>query len=70
MHQLCGQMQHLSLQVQSDCEVVSDVGIVKSITLKNFMCHANLGPFDFGSNVNFVVGKNGSELLLIHPIII
>uniref|UniRef100_H3D3W7 Structural maintenance of chromosomes protein 6 n=1 Tax=Tetraodon nigroviridis TaxID=99883 RepID=H3D3W7_TETNG len=47
-------------QVQSDREVLSDVGIVKSITLKNFMCHANLGPFAFGSNVNFVVGKNGS----------
>lgn len=45
----------------SGCEVISDVGIVKSITLKNFMCHANLGPFAFDSNVNFVVGKNGSE---------
>lgn len=45
----------------SGCEVISDVGIVKSITLKNFMCHAHLGPFAFGSNVNFVVGKNGSE---------
>nr|XP_046228256.1 structural maintenance of chromosomes protein 6-like isoform X2 [Scatophagus argus] len=24
------------------------------------MCHSLLGPFTFGSNVNFVVGKNGS----------
>lgn len=54
--------------MRSDCEVVSDVGIVKSITLKNFMCHANLGPFAFGSNVNFVVGKNGSESLFIHSV--
>lgn len=38
-----------------------DAGIVESITLKNFMCHSNLGPFTFGSNVNFVVGHNGSE---------
>uniref|UniRef100_A0A4W6DDU8 Structural maintenance of chromosomes protein 6 n=1 Tax=Lates calcarifer TaxID=8187 RepID=A0A4W6DDU8_LATCA len=40
--------------------VVSDAGIVESITLKNFMCHSLLGPFTFGSNVNFVVGNNGS----------
>lgn len=42
-------------------EAVSDAGIVESITLKNFMCHAHLGPFAFGSNVNFVVGNNGSK---------
>ncbi|CAN9510891.1 unnamed protein product [Ophioblennius macclurei] len=40
--------------------VVSDAGIVESITLKNFMCHSLLGPFAFGPNVNFVVGNNGS----------
>uniref|UniRef100_A0A8C2ZH86 Structural maintenance of chromosomes protein 6 n=1 Tax=Cyclopterus lumpus TaxID=8103 RepID=A0A8C2ZH86_CYCLU len=45
---------------QSAGEVVSDAGIVESITLKNFMCHSLLGPFTFGSNVNFVVGNNGS----------
>lgn len=48
-------------QVLHGGEVVSDVGIVESITLKNFMCHSLLGPFAFGSNVNFVVGNNGSE---------
>ncbi|XP_069552674.1 structural maintenance of chromosomes protein 6 [Brachyistius frenatus] len=41
-------------------DMVSDAGIVESITLKNFMCHSLLGPFSFGSNVNFVVGNNGS----------
>ncbi|XP_041814270.1 structural maintenance of chromosomes protein 6 [Chelmon rostratus] len=40
--------------------VVSDAGIVESITLKNFMCHSLLGPFTFGPNINFVVGNNGS----------
>ena len=40
------------------------VGIVESITLKNFMCHSLLGPITFGSNVNFVVGNNGSELIM------
>ncbi|XP_060089617.1 structural maintenance of chromosomes protein 6 [Heteronotia binoei] len=37
-----------------------DVGIIESIQLKNFMCHSMLGPFKFGSNVNFIVGNNGS----------
>ncbi|XP_030643222.1 structural maintenance of chromosomes protein 6 [Chanos chanos] len=37
-----------------------EVGIVESISLKNFMCHSLLGPFSFGPNVNFVVGNNGS----------
>uniref|UniRef100_A0A2D4N836 Structural maintenance of chromosomes protein 6 n=1 Tax=Micrurus spixii TaxID=129469 RepID=A0A2D4N836_9SAUR len=45
----------------SDSQSVSgDVGIIESIQLKNFMCHSMLGPFKFGSNVNFVVGNNGS----------
>lgn len=38
----------------------AEVGIIESISLKNFMCHAMLGPFKFGPNVNFVVGNNGS----------
>uniref|UniRef100_A0A8C2D0A7 Structural maintenance of chromosomes protein 6 n=1 Tax=Cyprinus carpio TaxID=7962 RepID=A0A8C2D0A7_CYPCA len=38
----------------------SEVGIIESISLKNFMCHSLLGPFKFGPNVNFVVGNNGS----------
>ncbi|XP_054872030.1 structural maintenance of chromosomes protein 6-like isoform X2 [Amphiprion ocellaris] len=46
--------------LQCTSDVVSDAGIVESITLKNFMCHSLLGPFAFGSNVNFVVGNNGS----------
>ncbi|KAM3858880.1 structural maintenance of chromosomes protein 6-like [Diretmus argenteus] len=49
-----------SHEMQSVCEVGTDAGIVESITLKNFMCHSLLGPFNFGSNVNFVVGNNGS----------
>ncbi|KAK7922465.1 hypothetical protein WMY93_009367 [Mugilogobius chulae] len=50
----------LSKQLLPVSDVVSDAGIVESITLKNFMCHSLLGPFTFGSNVNFVVGNNGS----------
>nr|XP_025034526.1 structural maintenance of chromosomes protein 6 isoform X2 [Pelodiscus sinensis] len=52
-------------QLQSDSNPSSqstsgEVGIIESIQLKNFMCHSMLGPFRFGSNVNFVVGNNGS----------
>ncbi|XP_014328190.1 structural maintenance of chromosomes protein 6 [Xiphophorus maculatus] len=49
-----------SKRFQCTGDVVSDAGIVESITLRNFMCHSLLGPFAFGSNVNFVVGNNGS----------
>ncbi|XP_018430907.1 PREDICTED: structural maintenance of chromosomes protein 6 [Nanorana parkeri] len=45
---------------ESSQSVTADVGIIESISLKNFMCHAMLGPFRFGPNVNFVVGNNGS----------
>ncbi|TNN78239.1 Structural maintenance of chromosomes protein 6 [Liparis tanakae] len=37
-----------------------DIGLIESITLKNFMSHRLLGPFQFGPNVNFIVGNNGS----------
>ncbi|XP_010158965.1 PREDICTED: structural maintenance of chromosomes protein 6-like, partial [Eurypyga helias] len=44
----------------SSLSTAGEVGIIESIQLKNFMCHSMLGPFQFGSNVNFVVGNNGS----------
>ncbi|CAL9694223.1 unnamed protein product [Knipowitschia caucasica] len=50
----------LSQSLLAAGDVVSDAGIVESVTLRNFMCHSLLGPFTFGSNVNFVVGNNGS----------
>ncbi|XP_035766941.1 structural maintenance of chromosomes protein 6 [Neolamprologus brichardi] len=37
-----------------------DIGLIESISLKNFMCHHSFGPFQFGPNVNFIVGHNGS----------
>ncbi|XP_016382160.1 structural maintenance of chromosomes protein 6-like [Sinocyclocheilus rhinocerous] len=40
--------------------VTGEVGSIESISLRNFMCHSMLGPFEFGPNVNFVVGNNGS----------
>nr|XP_042902387.1 structural maintenance of chromosomes protein 6 isoform X2 [Parasteatoda tepidariorum] len=35
------------------------LGIILSVTLKNFMCHDHL-QFDFDPHVNFIVGQNGS----------
>nr|QIC49993.1 structural maintenance of chromosomes protein 6 [Actinia equina] len=37
----------------------AEVGIIEKITLINFMCHTML-EVPFGSNVNFVIGRNGS----------
>uniref|UniRef100_A0A8C7XFD9 Structural maintenance of chromosomes protein 6 n=1 Tax=Oryzias sinensis TaxID=183150 RepID=A0A8C7XFD9_9TELE len=48
------------LKKKNQTKNIFDAGILESITLKNFMCHSLLGPFAFGSNVNFVVGNNGS----------
>ncbi|NXX90800.1 SMC6 protein, partial [Centropus bengalensis] len=44
----------------SSLSTVGEVGIIESVQLKNFMCHSMLGPFEFGPNINFVVGNNGS----------
>uniref|UniRef100_A0A8C5R417 Structural maintenance of chromosomes protein 6 n=1 Tax=Leptobrachium leishanense TaxID=445787 RepID=A0A8C5R417_9ANUR len=44
----------------ADTEDTAQTGIIESILLKNFMCHSNLGPFRFGTNVNFITGTNGS----------
>ncbi|XP_044538866.1 structural maintenance of chromosomes protein 6-like [Gracilinanus agilis] len=43
---------------------IGEIGIVESIQLENFMCHAMLGPVKFGPNVNFVVGQRGKSALL------
>ncbi|XP_049329346.1 structural maintenance of chromosomes protein 6-like [Astyanax mexicanus] len=49
-----------SIQDSRGDSASGEVGIIEKIFLKNFMCHSLLGPFTFGSNVNFVVGNNGS----------
>ncbi|KTG43485.1 hypothetical protein cypCar_00011980, partial [Cyprinus carpio] len=42
---------------------VGDIGVIESITLRNFMSHHLLGPFKFGPNVNFIVGNNGTLIV-------
>ena len=37
----------------------AEVGIVEKVSLSNFMCHTRL-EVSLGSNVNFVIGRNGS----------
>lgn len=46
--------------ISSARSATGDIGLIESITVKNFMCHHLLGPFHFGPNVNFLVGNNGS----------
>ncbi|XP_043829725.1 structural maintenance of chromosomes protein 6-like [Dromiciops gliroides] len=42
-----------------------EIGIIESIQLENFMCHAMLGPVKLGPNVNFIVGYRGKSALLM-----
>ena len=38
----------------------ADVGIVETLTLRNFMCHSKL-EFNFNPGTNIIYGKNGSK---------
>ncbi|BGP23866.1 DNA repair protein rad18 [Rhodotorula toruloides] len=38
---------------------IAEAGVIKQVTLQNFMCHAHT-TVDFGPQVNFLVGVNGS----------
>ncbi len=42
----------------------ADVGIVETVTLKNFMCHSKL-EFSFNPGTNIIYGKNGSESVFV-----
>uniref|UniRef100_A0A3Q4GIK2 Structural maintenance of chromosomes 6 n=1 Tax=Neolamprologus brichardi TaxID=32507 RepID=A0A3Q4GIK2_NEOBR len=47
-----------------------DIGLIESISLKNFMCHHSFGPFQFGPNVNFIVGHNGGKSAILTALIV
>ncbi|CAO2592478.1 Structural maintenance of chromosomes protein 6 [Lemmus lemmus] len=51
----------ISFTKRTSTLTAAEVGIIESIQLRNFMCHSMLGPFKFGSNVNFIVGNNGTQ---------
>jgi len=56
------QEQQAEMSQSQGSELVPDqaeVGIVERISLTNFMCHSRL-EVTLGSNVNFVIGRNGS----------
>ncbi len=43
-------------------------GVIERISLKNFKCHSML-EFDLGSNINFILGRNGSKMQYILSVI-
>ncbi|KAK9449271.1 uncharacterized protein V1518DRAFT_415545 [Limtongia smithiae] len=46
-------------QTQSEKSHIATAGIILTVELKNFMCHEHL-KLDFGPQINFVIGHNGS----------
>eukprot|EP00794_Sanderia_malayensis_P000113 gene113-724_t len=49
----CSQNPDFTIQTEAE------VGIIEKVILQNFMCHKYL-EVNFGSNVNFIIGRNGS----------
>ncbi|KAK9370828.1 P-loop containing nucleoside triphosphate hydrolase protein [Lipomyces kononenkoae] len=49
----------LNVTQEFDADVIATAGIIKSVELVNFMCHKFL-KIDFGPQINFVIGHNGS----------
>ncbi|XP_043830639.1 structural maintenance of chromosomes protein 6-like [Dromiciops gliroides] len=54
-----------SLEGAASHSASGEIGIIESIQLENFMCHAMLGPVKLGPNVNFIVGYRGKSALLM-----
>jgi hypothetical protein len=46
--------------VTADDQKIRDAGVIKSVTLTDFMCHRHLTA-EFGGKMNFLVGHNGSK---------
>ena len=38
-------------------------GVIEKVSLKNFKCHSML-EFELGSNINFILGRNGSKIAI------
>ncbi|KAK9241004.1 hypothetical protein V1525DRAFT_393424 [Lipomyces kononenkoae] len=49
----------LNLTQEPDIDAIATAGIIKSVEVVNFMCHKFL-KIDFGPQINFVIGHNGS----------
>ncbi|XP_038056930.1 structural maintenance of chromosomes protein 6-like [Patiria miniata] len=53
------QEENLSQVADIELSPEAEYGIIEHVSVKNFMCHKRL-EFNFGPNVNFIVGRNGS----------
>ncbi|XP_022097064.1 structural maintenance of chromosomes protein 6-like [Acanthaster planci] len=51
--------ENLSQVADFETGTEAEYGIIEHVSMKNFMCHKRL-EFNFGPNVNFIVGRNGS----------
>jgi len=47
----------------------AEVGVIERLMLVNFMCHKKLDII-LSPNVNFVLGRNGSKLLLLSSVVV
>ncbi|XP_071807403.1 structural maintenance of chromosomes protein 6-like [Asterias amurensis] len=50
---------NLTQSADFDVSSEAEYGVIEHVSVKNFMCHKRL-EFNFGPNVNFIVGRNGS----------
>lgn len=57
-------LQFSVMNSEINLQTEAEVGIVEKVVVTNFMCHKKL-EVNLGSNVNFIIGRNGSKLCIL-----